>query len=212
MNRLLPFVLLFFIVGCKKNSEDVYQPPSLKRWKLWVYEGDSITDLSFNGENYPFQLTNIYSYIAASKQLNVARSGDLVQYMLNEYGTQVHNFRPALRDSALFVLMAGTNDCGTGRTSAQVYADLKTEWAYARNDGFKVVALCITRSTANIRDTTALAVNKLIVADPKQYDYLVRTDLILPDPNNKKHFYDGLHPTKTGSSLIAKEIVSVLTK
>ncbi len=131
--------------------------------------------------------------------------------IIGEYATEIHPHRPAAKGLGIFLLMAGTNDATSQRTSSQVYNDLKTEWAFARSDGFTVVAMCITRSTVASRDTLATAVNKLIVSDNTLYDYLVRTDLLLPDPADLSLFIDGVHPSANGSKKIADEIVRVLT-
>jgi lysophospholipase L1-like esterase len=221
-------LLLVIVVSCKKAHfddqaiDDAYNDADLVAFTTanmpfdcWVYEGDSITDVSVlgNAYNYPYQLTRINTGIANTKQVNVATSGDQVLLMLNEYDLQVKPQKP--QDNTknyAFALMAGTNDAAAGRGSVQIYNDLKTEWGKARADGFKVIAFCITRSTYDFRDTVAINVNKLIVADKTRYDYLIRTDLVLPDPADKNYFYDGLHPTKLGSLLIAEEVINICKK
>jgi lysophospholipase L1-like esterase len=197
----------------------LFAPGNLKRalqfdnWKQYIYEGDSITDtvggFSFN---WPRQLVNTSPDANRASQINVAQAGDQIQSIITEYTTQVHPYRPLYPNKSFyFFLMAGTNDAKVGRTSTQIYNDLKTEWAYAKADGFKIVAMCITRSTDPARDTTAVKTNTLIASDPTLYDYLVRTDLILPDPSNTTYFQgDGVHPNAVGSKMIAQEAINVL--
>ena len=202
------FLLVILFSACKKTNNPGPELP----FKEWVYEGDSITDISSDLPfNYPYQLVKTNASIAATPQIDVAHAGDQLHDMLSQYASQVHPYRPT--DSThlyVFALMAGTNDAAAERTSDQIYNDLKTEWGYAKADGFKVIAFCITRSTYQIRDTVAVNVNKKIIADPTKYDYLIRTDLILPNPNDNLYFIDGLHPTPLGSLLIAQQVVNVI--
>jgi len=81
---------------------------------------------------------------------------------------------------------------------------------YARADGFKVMAFCMTRSTNGVANTTGAQVNDMMINNPQDYDYLIRTDQILPDATNTVLFRDGLHPTTTGSIIIAQEVLRVL--
>lgn len=200
------FSFLLIFDNCKKDS--FYKIT----WKEFVYEGDSITDLSSGlPYNYPYQLKLISTDAQTSQQFDVGLAGDLAESMVGEYASQVHPLKPAAGDNpCLFLFMAGINDCRAGRTPAQIYAYLQQEWSYARADNFKVVAFCITRS-AVATDSVAVAVNKLIISDQSKYDYLIRTDLILPNPSDTTLFkLDGVHPKPAGSAIIAKEVKRVV--
>lgn len=187
-----------------------------KQVKKIVYEGDSLTDTSGAGypTNYPSQIPDYNFDIARAIQVNVATAGDQVQTFISggQYTSQVQPHKPSSnKEKVIFSFMMGTNDLAAGRTPAQVYNDLKTVWAQAKSDGFIVVAFCITRSGISIRDTGALVVNEAIISDPTLYDYVVRTDLILPNPSDTFYFQvDQLHLTAEGSKKVAKELNRVL--
>jgi len=175
----------------------------------YVYEGDSITE--YTGSKWPEQLAILDGRVGIGKQYNVAISGETAQSMVSQYATQVAIHKPTKTgDDCYFLILAGTNDWFYSRTAAQIYGDLKTLWASARADGFKVVAMTIMPATFSGYEGGAAAVNPLILSDPSLYDYMVRTDLVLPDPTDTDLIADGLHPTTAGQILIAKEVSRVL--
>ena len=230
MKKTLSIFLVLLVISCKKsknsditesndpyiieNASDIYNyNTGLSRWQRWIYEGDSITDVLSNADNYPNQLTILNASIKNTQQINVAKPSDMIMSMVTDYYSQVYPQRSFSTGSKyIFAVMAGTNDANNDRTPEQIYDNLKTEWKQARNDNFTVVAFCITPSTEQKRNKGVIAVNKLIISDTTLYDYLIRTDLILPDPANTNLFYDGLHPTKLGNILIAKNIIKTLSK
>ena len=174
-----------------------------------VYEGDSIT--ANNGRNWPQQLAKYYPTNFSGLQIDQGLAGDSIQNMVGEYTAQIHPYANT-SNSNFFFLLAGTNDWGlNSRTAAQIYADLKTEWAQARADGFKVVALAMIPSTATNYAGGSQAVNPLILSDPSLYDFLIRTDIVLPDSTDATLFLpDHVHPNEAGSKLIADEINRVV--
>ena len=215
MKRRILFVALFIIVSCKKEIDtdvSVVTDPLPIKWEEWVFEGDSITDLSSGlPDNYPHQLQLLDTATAKAKQIDVALSGDKIQNIILEYQSQVHPYRPADNShNYIFAIMAGINDAIANRSATDIYKDLRTEWGYARADGFKVMAFCMTRSTNGVANTTGAQVNDMMINNPQDYDYLIRTDQILPDATNTVLFRDGLHPTTTGSIIIAQEVLRVL--
>jgi PGF-pre-PGF domain-containing protein len=50
--------------------------------------------------------------------------------------------------------------------------------------------------------------NSKIISDSSLYDYLIRPDLIFPDPTNTTYFLDGTHLTEFGNQIIAQNISS----
>lgn len=214
MNKLTYLSILFIIIlsGCKKASLIDPTPKPLVI-DQYLYEGDSITDTV---KGYPFdwpaQLVKLSPSAAKTPQINVAYTGDTIEWMLGQYDSQVHPYAPTKStQNFFFFVLAGTNDAFYGRNETQIYTDLKTEWAKARADGFKVVAFTITRSIDPKRDTTLVKVNKMIKADTTKYDYLVKTDELLPDPTNTLLWQrDALHPNIAGSKMIAQEVLNVI--
>lgn len=211
MKKILLFVVSILAISCKKETVTIEVP--ISPIEQIIYEGDSITDTIGGSKfNWPRQIVNMSKQIAAAKQINISQARDRIQFILTQYNTQVYPFKPLKANSnSIFILMAGINDAKKGRTSTQIYNDIKTEWAMARADGFKIVAMCITRSTDQGRDTASIAVNKLIKSNPSLYDYLVKTDEILPDPADSTNFLiDGLHPNELGSKKIAQGVLNAL--
>lgn len=210
-HSILILAVIITIYSCNKKKD--VKPVSPIKWDEWVYEGDSITD-TVGGFLYdwPTQLPLLSSNISIAKQVNVATTADYISNMIVEYATQVHPVRPQLSNqNYCFAIMAGLNDCRLAGSSQQIYNNLKTEWGYARADGFKVMAFCITRVGEHIGDSVVQKVNTLIISNSKLYDYLIRTDLLLPDPTNTLYFRtDQIHPNATGSKMIAQEVVNVL--
>ena len=134
--------------------------------------------------------------------------------MTTEYASQVHPLAPKNNQTnAYFFLWAGTNDLYYDSNSSTILSCLEIEWAMARADGFKVVAVTITNRSGvyilnGTQESNRTALNGGIIAASSQYDYLIRADLILPDPTNTTYFVDGLHPTPAGSYLIASNFVN----
>lgn len=190
-----------------------------KPYKAIVYEGDSFTDISCGGAycatNYPSQIGNYNTNVARAQQINVASSGQRLSTFISsgQYASQIQpNKPPSNKERVILSLMIGINDFFDGRTASQVYNDLKTVWAQAKADGFTVVAFTLTRSTNGTVDPLAAATSALIASDPSLYDYLVRTDLILPNPADLAYYEsDGLHLNANGSKKLAQELARVLT-
>jgi len=189
-----------------------------KRVKTSVYAGDSMTDTSCVGSycptNYPTQLINYNLDVARSVQVNVATAGRRLYYFVdyNLYTSQVAVHKPANnKEKVLFFFWLGVNDFFDDYSAAGVYYNLKLVWAQAKADGFTVVAFTLGHTTNAPIDAKVNAVNTLIASDPTLYDYLVRPDLINPDPTNLTYFNaDGLHLTAAGSQRIAKGVDRVL--
>jgi lysophospholipase L1-like esterase len=213
LNKLTYLSILFIIIlfGCKKADPIAPTPKPLIIDK-YLYEGDSMTDTVQGYRfNWPAQIVKLSKSASLTPQVNVATTAETVQMMGVEYITQVHPHAPNPNQNYIFFLLAGTNDAYFGHSPAQIYSDLKTEWKQARGDGFKVVAFCLPRSTMLMRDTTNVKVNKLIIADLSQFDYLIRTDTLLPDPTDLTLWQtDGIHPNAAGSIKIAKEVLKVI--
>lgn len=189
-----------------------------KKYKSILYDGDSMTSITdpapYSATNYPAQLPNFNFDVARSDQYNTAVSGKRLSTFISagQYVTNIQPRKPTSnKEQVVFMFMIGTNDLGDGRTPAQVYADLKTVWAQAKADKITVVAFCITRTTNATKDPNVIATNTLIASDPTLYDYLIRTDLILPNPADLTYFEaDGLHLNVNGSKKVAQEISRTL--
>lgn len=204
---------LYRYTGAVYEAVDAY-----KKYKTVVYEGDSITAYtvgpSYGTTNYPTQIVNYNSHVARATQINVATSGQRLSTFISsgQYASQIEPNKPTSnKEVVLFCLMIGINDFFDGRTASQVYDDLKTVWAEAKADGFTVVAFALTRSTNGTVDAGSVATNTLIASDRTLYDYIVRTDLILPNPADLTYYEaDGLHLNAEGSKKLAIELDNVL--
>lgn len=182
-------------------------------------EGDSITEgalvPSLGRLNWPLQMGGLSEVFSKGTVHNFALGGDLVSSMVTEYATQAHTVKPALpSDQGYFFLMAGANDIGQSTAAATIYNNLKTIWATARADGFKVFVFTVTPSTGwtvgNGKETIRLALNALIAGDSTLYDGIIRGDLLLPDPANGTYFLDGIHPSPAGSLVLSHAVALAL--
>ena len=176
-----------------------------------VVNGDSIS--------WPFSTTWPYRMAIKSPLFsrgtftNYSVGGKTAATIAGEYSSTTHNQRPVQPgDEAWFFLFAGTNDIYADTTGAATYAHLQTSWAAARAEGFKVCAFTVMDSTRNSAGQRAQLVilNNLIKGTPSLYDYLVRADLVLPNPASGTYFADGIHPTAAGDELIASAVAVAL--
>ncbi|MDB5238360.1 MAG: hypothetical protein JWM46_630 [Candidatus Kaiserbacteria bacterium] len=177
-----------------------------------VFEGDSIT-VNNDATSWPNKLMTINSRLGGGVLYNFAQNGDNAAAMVGEYTTEAHQKKPAAGGEAYFFLFAGGNDILGDVTAAATYANLKTLWANARADGYRVVAFTIMNRTTftGSKATQWAALNNLILSDRTLYDYVVRADLALPDPTSSTNFADGTHPTPAGYAVIANAVNNALT-
>lgn len=177
-----------------------------------VIEGDSMSNGSNDWPGYVDAKSDLFGRATTT---NVALAGDPVQNMVGEYASQAHLYRPSRNgDKGYFFLFAGGNDINAGRSAAQIYADLKSVWASARADKFKIVAFTVTKSTTFDagEEQVRVDLNALILSDPTLYDYIIRPDVVLTDPNDATYFVDGTHTTSTGSDVIASLVVQAMDR
>jgi hypothetical protein len=176
----------------------------------YVFHGDSQTAFvsSRPGQDYPWQLLNRVAPVAA-RQYNVARSGIQVSAMLSRYATEVRPFRPhGSVTEGHFFLLGGTNDIIGGGTAADIYGVLKTIWAQARADGFKVHACTLFDQTWTAPQRVVYdALNILIISDLSLFDVVYRLDLLLNDHTSDAAFYvDSYHLNAAGNLAVANKI------
>jgi len=183
-----------------------------------VIEGDSISDPASIPLNWAVQLTATASpYFGKATVSNYALGGDTANNMVGEYATQGQTKRPTNNgDEGWFFLMAGTNDIGGWSfPAADIYDDLKAIWASARADRFKVVAFTILPSGifTPAQEAIRKSLNTLILSDPSLYDFVIRPDIVLPDPTNATDYEQvfQLHPTADGSRRIADLVETVIS-
>jgi len=176
----------------------------------FIYTGDSITDEdNLRGtKQWPEVLQTDYPWWATGETFNLAVGGQSANQINNNYASTVSQYAPARdRDDYYFFCLAGTNDLGGGSSVADTYTRLKSIWSQARTDGFKVVAMCLTKvdeGTFPGRNALIDELNVLIASNPALYDYLIRTDIALPDGADTTYFEtDGIHPNTAGEERIA---------
>lgn len=182
--------------------------------RVFVYEGDSLTQQG-PLEFYVNQ-TNIFFSEGAS--FDYATGGDTAANMVGEYATQGHlQVGDVATGPVYFFLDAGTNDIGSFSTpAATIYGYLKQIWGFARTDGYVVVASTVKpcgqwADFGGAQLVIMNDLNALILSDPSQYDYIIRMDLLFPDPNNAILFKpDKTHFTPAGYVVYANAINDVV--
>lgn len=177
-----------------------------------VFDGDSVTsDSGLTGPNgtWPKQFLVANPIWRIASYNNVATNGATTAQMITAYPTTVAPLAPTGTQTGFYFLLAGTNDLG-GLTPAAIYDNLKTLWALARADGFKVVALTIQPSSAFAsqgKEADRLATNVFILSDPSLYDYAINLDYVLSTV--AAEYIDGIHPTAASNIQIARTVSQI---
>ncbi len=138
--------------------------------------------------------------------------------------TEGHAALAAASDADGVIVMAGTNDIGTGRTPAQILTSLRAIWSMLLATGKYVVAGTITprADTAGLSDLAAQAslireANRLIreAAASTPGVYLCDWHAALVDPATGMmaagYSREGLHPTTTGAGRMAAVLAPILS-
>lgn len=182
--------------------------------KNFVYEGDSYTQVTLQ-EVWTLDIANMTTNIGNYSHINVAQSSDTILNMLIEYASQVHPYaKTNTTDQPYFFLWAGKNDINSLRNATAIYNDLKTEWAEARADGFKVIVFTIGRDCGYGYQqgwwayNTTNELNSLILSDDSLYDIVIRPDLFFPDCTNSILYLDTVHYTYYGEFILAQNITN----
>lgn len=183
---------------------------------VFVWEGDSIT--AVEGE-YPDILQNISGLFYQGKEVNIATTSQQVSQMISDYPTQARTQAKANNTAQKHYLsiLAGINDLIIGgKNSTNIYDDLKTYWALARDDNFIVIAWTLTPANSTWLDSTKQSnwtdLNKLIRSDPSLYDYLIPADKILTNASDTNYYIDGLHPNAAGHMKLARGVLEALSQ
>lgn len=166
--------------------------------------GDSLT-AGVGGTAYPTQLAALLGtdYLVG----NMGVQGSTLQTEWSAWDSQI--MYPATghpRD--IEACWLGTNDIASGRTAAQVFADLSTRWAARRADGYKVIACTIiARGTlTGGQETQRQGLDTLIRGAGSQYDALcdLAADARLSDSADTTYYSgDTTHLTTTGYGVVA---------
>jgi len=186
-----------------------------------VYSGDSYSDTNTghvpagDANNWPNQIINISPDIANSYQINAARSGTNSGQLLQIWATDIYPHRPVNRFEKVYLfVLTGSNDAAATPFVPvdTVVAHFASIYAMGKAAGFTVVAFTVPRTGIVQRDTNIVKYNaKLLSTVGLQYDYLVRPDMLLPDPTDTTYYKsDQLHWTTAGSLVIAQGITDVL--
>ena len=174
--------------------------------------GDSLSAPSPLRATWPGFMPAISLTWAGSEVHNYAVSGQTSGDVVVNYFETAHQVRPkTTNDTAWLLVWVGFNDLATGKTAAEVYANLRLLWNLGRNDGFKVAAFTITRGGAFTEENGLFQewqeLNSLIIKE-QLYDALCRPDMLFPSPMDPLYFLDGIHPTPLGAEVIAGWIAS----
>ncbi len=134
--------------------------------------------------------------------------------MTLEYPTEVYPHRPSkLNDDAYLFIWAGTNDLAQNEglpagDANVVYTNLKSYWATAKADGFKVVAFTILPrgGTGASFEGNRTILNSLILSNSSLYDYLIRPEILFSNYSDTSSFEDTVHLTYSASNSLADYI------
>lgn len=162
-----------------------------------IIEGDSWSSKTTPAIKWPYWLDDSSKYFATAPVINYAKPGDNVAWMLQQYDTSVHLYRPTKRtdDYWLFVY-AGINDLlGLHRPADTIYSNLKKIWAKARNDGYKVVAFTVCYSGYLIPSQVPEweKYNQLIKSNPLLYTKCIDMAAIFDPRTTPQWFTDPTH-------------------
>lgn len=194
--------------GTGTGNEQLLPPasvPATASFKSIVFEGDSLTEIS-DITSWPKEISAKW----AVSTVNLAMSGTTTVDMLARYVASREKF-PASR--GLYILNAGTNDFKNGCSSATSYANLKSLWKLARDDGFRVVVFTVRSWQDDAYcESERVALNKLIKSDPSLYDSLIDTDAIFPHRGDRALLFDGFHYSPSANSMVAAAVQTALER
>jgi len=169
-----------------------------------VFEGDSFTDAI--GDWYSY-VGDSSSFLSKFSSTRYGLAGATTANMVTDYTTQGHVSAPTVRgNESWFVIYGGVNDIGTtGVAATTTYANLKTIWAAARADHYKVAAITILKSNIWTAPQIAMmdSLNTLIKSDASLYDILVDWNAGIDFSINTSYTSDGLHPSASGAVAMA---------
>lgn len=178
---------------------------------VWV--GDSLPASSSSSS------PRFYGYPKMSERLlpgefhayNVAGGGQRIEVQLPLYATQVGTITTAYADNRIVFVAYGTNDITSGRTDAQIYADIQSYCALVQADGAKAIVATILPASGHSapQQATRLSVNDSVrtnwasfadgladfASDPTMGPQSAASDAAL--------YPDGLHPSRIGHGHLA---------
>lgn len=210
MKNLTACALSSLLMACGGGSTNAQQlppvgTPQVASFKSIVFEGDSLIVNS--------DITTWTKEITARWQVasvNLAVAGTMTDDMLARYAVSREKF-PA--GPGLFILDAGTNDPRAGCNSGKTYANLKSLWKLAHDDGFRVLAFTVRSwPLDSFCESERVALNKLIKSDATLYEGLIDVDVIFPKRTNDKLLFDGTHYTPAGNLLVAVAVQEALER
>jgi lysophospholipase L1-like esterase len=133
----------------------------------------------------------------------------------NNYGVKIKAFTPDgyYSTRSLVLVLIGTNDLRIGTSVSTIMGNIRTLWANARSDGFRVIAFTIPPRNDtdwnSTKEAARLELNALIEGDSANWDALIKTHLILPNPDDTTLFQaDKLHIASAGSQVLADAIAA----
>lgn len=201
---LLLCLFLSFTVSAQTNSN------------ILVVMGDSMSaPLEYGRNTWPYDIGEQSDIWSKGSLRNYCLPGNTTSQIVDQYPLTAHTVKPASASTpGYFFLYTGDMDVFLNVSAATIYSNLKTLWKLARQDGYKVVAFAVMRVGSftyyNGQMQLLTQLNDLILSDPSLYDYLVRADLVLPDPIDQTYFSDGTHPNEVGMQVFARAVANAL--
>ena len=120
--------------------------------------------------------------------------------------------KPMVVSGGVFLGTMGSNDMyAPGFDNTQTLNNMHEIWRKARADGLKVVAFTLNINDASCSCKVRLKdLNDHIRADRGLYDVLIDVEKLLPDPNDKTYYFDFVHWTEKGATVVSEAIVTAL--
>jgi lysophospholipase L1-like esterase len=183
--------------------------------KHYTHDGDSLTfGLGLTtAQSYPRQLMSLQH--ASHSFVNLGISGQQVCTSIDANFASRMPYSPATTSRNYYILLGGINDLYWATTPADTYTCLKSVWAKARAQGYKVVAMTLT-GTGNVDYSLVTSLNTLIRSDASLYDALVDLGA---DSNlgcngcwTNGTYYQGdlVHYNATGAGVLASKVATAI--
>jgi lysophospholipase L1-like esterase len=172
--------------------------------RLVVAEGDSITWLT---NSFAYKVRTDYEAVNTERWINVsAVNGSKIAGLLSRGSDTDALYVPQMRP--VIAVLIGINDVNdpANPTTATTFAGIKSYCQARRATGWKVVVCTILPCSQTGANTKRNTINSSIRADTSFYDVLCDFDTTTMGPDaaasDTGKFYDGLHPTEAGYSLL----------
>lgn len=172
-----------------------------------IIEGDSYSNNT--STSWWVYVPDSSAYFGKASFKTYASAGNTSTDMVSQYATQAHTDAVTSGGTDYwFWCYAGVNDIINGLAATTTYSNLKTLWANAKADGFRVGAFTVLKVPLFTAPQIAKmdSINNLIKSDASLYDYLFDWNASIDFTINTSFTSDGTHPSVTGAKYMANFI------